>query len=72
MFIPVKFNRRIARAQERSKLCHLHRRHFYGTFIEDYSPPISVRESLSYSKKKELTGGCKLIKKVACMAGAKR
>ena len=75
MFIPVEFNRRIARARKKEAncaiLCHLHRGHFYGTFIEDYSRPISVRDSLSYGKKRT-NWGCKLIQKVACMAGAKR
>ena len=71
MFIPVEFNRRIARARKKETNCALFTDGISTvcTHIEDYSRPISVRESLSYG---ELTGGFKPIKKVALIAGAKR
>ena len=73
MFIPVEFNRRIARARKKETNCALFTDGISTvcTLIEDYSRPISVRESLSYGKN-ELTGGFKPIKKVALIAGAKR
>ena len=66
MSIPVKVNRRIARTRKKETNCAI-----FTDVIEDYSLPISVRESLSNGKK-ELTGGFKPIKKVALIAGAKR
>ena len=69
----VEVNRRIARARKKETNCAIFTDviSMVCTLIEDYSLPISVRESLSYGKK-ELTGGFKPIKKVALIAGAKR
>ena len=73
MSIPVEVNRRIARARKKETNCAIFTDFIsmVGTLIEDYSLPITVRESLSYGKK-ELAGGFKPIKKVALIAGAKR
>ena len=73
MSIPVEVNRRIARARTKETNCAIFTDviSMVCTLIEDYSLPISVRESLSYGKK-ELTGGFKPTKKVALVAGAKR
>ena len=73
MSIPVEVNRRIARARKKETNCAIFTDviSMVCTLIEDYSLPISVRESLSYGKK-ELTGGFKPIKKVALIAGAKK
>ena len=73
MSIPVEVNRRSARARKKETNCAIFTDviSMVCTLIEDYSLPISVRESLSNGKK-ELTGGFKPIKKVALIAGAKR
>ena len=73
MSIPVEVNRRIARARKKETNCAIFTDviSMVCTLTEDYSLPISVRESLSNGKK-ELTGGFKPIKKVALIAGAKR
>ena len=73
MSIPFEVNRRIARARKKETNCAIFTDviSMVCTLIEDYSLPISVRESLSNGKK-ELTGGFKPIKKVALIAGAKR
>ena len=73
MSIPVEVNRRIARARKKETNCAIFTDviSMVCTLIEDYSLPISVRESLSYGKK-EPTGGFKPIKKGALIAGAKR
>ena len=64
MSIPVEVNRRIARARKKETNCAIFTDviSMVCTLIEDYSRPISVRESLSYGKK-ELTGGFKTNQK---------
>ena len=70
---PAGVNRRIARARKKETNCAIFTDviSMVCTLIEDYSLPISVRESPSYGKN-ELTGGFKPIKKEALIAGAKR
>ena len=63
MSIPVKVNRRIARARKKETNCAIINTDLIAmvcTLIEDYSRPINRQR------------GFKPIKKVACTAGAKR